>query len=125
MNGTRLLAAAAAVGVACLTGGVVANTLTINAKDARISQLQSDVSGMQSEVSALQTRNASLMSGITQAEQRLNAASTTGDVITCADLRQIYSQAVVSVYGTDSLGTSMSSTGGFGNSWVPQHCYKP
>lgn len=77
------------------------------------------------DLSRLQAQLVSLRAQLGQAEARLSAASTTGDLISCPDLRQFEQNVSVPVNGTDAYGNYLTLTGYGMSSWLPGHCYKP
>lgn len=99
---------------AALAGGVA----------AAIIEAGSQYDGLASQVSQLQQANQRLQQQVAADEAKLNAASVTGDLITCTDLRNMESNVSVSVTGTDSYGNAVSGSGWIGSPWLPPHCYK-
>lgn len=108
-----LLTSAIAIGLA--GGSLVAIAATSDT--SQVSQLQSTVNSLKSQLN-------SESQALAQAEQKLNAASSTGDLVNCTDLRNFEQNIQVSVSGTDSYGGFQSYSGIGSSSWLPPHCYK-
>lgn len=113
---TGILTAAALIGTVALTGGLV----------AQVVQSGSQYGNLRSQITQLQADNQRMGGQLAQDEAKLNAASTTGDLITCSDLRSFETGSIqVNVGGTDSYGAYQTFNGIASSSWVPPHCYKP
>jgi len=107
------------------TLAVVATGVMLAAAVGVTSALQSSAtSNLQSQVNQLQQENTQLTNQLGQATAKLNAKSTTGDLITCSDLHSFETSLAVTVSGPDTYGGYQSYTGLASSSWLPPHCYK-
>ena len=101
-----------AIGVAILLATGIGTTAALNS--ASNSSLQSQVNQLSQQLSKAEAE-------LSQATSKLNAQSTTGDLITCNDLRNLGLQNV------DNFATLQSDGSIFINQQpvtIPQHCYK-
>lgn len=99
--------------IATLLACITVLTVTVCLLIVRVLSVQSSVTTEVSSIQAMQNR-------LNTVSQELNAASNTGDLITCNDLHDFENDITVNL--VDSYGNEITGIGS--SSWLPAHCYK-